>query len=97
MTDIAKLTGVSQSTVSLVLNNATGAKFSESTRNKVLKAAHDLGGQLPRRIHYYPATGKVVRRLLGTSESSAVAREETEYVSRLSSRKAGGEIELFNE
>src|ERR1700761_9303017 len=46
MTDIAKLTGVSQSTVSLVLNNATGAKFSETTRNKVLKAAHDLGYRL---------------------------------------------------
>ncbi len=43
MTDIAKLTGVSQSTVSLVLNNATGAKFSDATRNKVLKAAQDLG------------------------------------------------------
>ncbi len=38
-------------------------------------AAQDLGGQLPRRIHYTPATGKVVRRLLGTGESSAVARE----------------------
>jgi chemotaxis protein CheD len=59
--------------------------------------AQDLGGSLPRRIHYYPATGKVVRRLLGTGESYAVAREETEYVSRLSSRKTAGEIELFNE
>jgi LacI family transcriptional regulator len=46
MTDIAKFTGVSQSTVSLVLNNATGAKFSENTRKKILKAAHDLGYRL---------------------------------------------------
>jgi chemotaxis protein CheD len=60
-------------------------------------AAQDLGGQLPRRIHYYPATGKVVRRLLGTGESSAVAREETEYVSRLSSRTMAGVIQLFDE
>lgn len=60
-------------------------------------AAQDLGGQLPRRIHYTPATGKVVRRLLGTGESSAVAREETEYVSRLSSRTMAGEIQLFDE
>lgn len=59
--------------------------------------AQDLGGQLPRRIHYYPATGKVVRRLLGTGESYAVAREETEYVSRLSSRTMAGEIQLFDE
>lgn len=60
-------------------------------------AAEDLGGQLPRRIHYYPATGRVVRRLLGTGETSAVAREETEYVSRLSSRSMAGEIQLFDE
>jgi len=59
--------------------------------------AQDLGGQLPRRIHYYPATGKVVRRLLGTSESRAVAREETEYVSRLSTRTTAGDIELFGD
>ncbi|WP_244140237.1 MULTISPECIES: LacI family DNA-binding transcriptional regulator [unclassified Caballeronia] len=43
MTDIAKLTGVSQSTVSLVLNNASGAKFSDVTRDKVLRAAQELG------------------------------------------------------
>lgn len=49
MTDIAKLTGVSQSTVSLVLNNATGAKFSDTTRNKVLKAAQDLGYRMTTR------------------------------------------------
>jgi len=46
MTDIAKVTGMSQSTVSLILNNATGAKFSEATRAKVLKAAVDLGYRL---------------------------------------------------
>ncbi len=49
MTDIAKVTGVSQSTVSLVLNNATGAKFSDATRNKVLKAAQDLGYRMTTR------------------------------------------------
>ena len=59
--------------------------------------AQDLGGQLPRRIHYYPATGRVVRRLLGASETSVIAREENEYVNRLSSRTMAGEIQLFDE
>lgn len=59
--------------------------------------AQDLGGQLPRRIHYNPATGKVIRRLLGSGESGSVVREETEYVSRLSSRAMAGEIQLFDE
>jgi chemotaxis protein CheD len=60
-------------------------------------AAQDLGGQLPRRIHYHPASGKVVRRLLGTGESNAVVREEKEYGSRLSTRTVAGEIQLFND
>jgi chemotaxis protein CheD len=88
--------------------NVTDAKNKIGTENaefirRYLEAeglrcvAQDLGGQLPRRIHYRPATGKVVRRLLGTSESSAIAREETEYVSRLSVRTTGGEIQLFDE
>jgi chemotaxis protein CheD len=58
--------------------------------------AQDLRGQLPRRIHYTPASGKVIRRLLGTGDSFAVAREEKEYVSRLSQRSTGGEIQLFD-
>src|ERR1700722_18779042 len=49
MMDIAKAVGVSQSTVSLVLNDAVGAKFSESTRSKVLDAARTLGYQLSER------------------------------------------------
>ncbi len=56
---------------------------------------HDLGGQLPRRIHYFPQTGRVVRRLLGNNDASAVVREEEEYVGRLSKRPVAGEIELF--
>jgi chemotaxis protein CheD len=59
-------------------------------------AVRDLGGLLPRRIHYHPATGKVIRRLLGKSETTAVAREENEYGSRLSTRSTGGSIELFD-
>ena len=58
-------------------------------------AAQDLGGDYPRRIQYRPADGKVVRKLLGTVDKYSVTREETEYASRLSERKTGGEIELF--
>ncbi|ABB12484.1 substrate-binding domain-containing protein [Burkholderia sp. Ac-20384] len=51
MTDIAKLAGVSQSTVSLVLNNAAGTKFSDATRDKVVKIAQELGYRfLPREV-----------------------------------------------
>jgi chemotaxis protein CheD len=60
-------------------------------------AAQDLGGTLPRRIHYNPANGKVVRRLLGTSERYAVNREEHDYETRLLSQRTSGDIQLFGE
>ena len=60
-------------------------------------AASDLGGTLPRRIHYYPATGRVVRRLLGSSERYTVDREELDYGSGLQQPQPAGEIELFEE
>jgi chemotaxis protein CheD len=60
-------------------------------------AAQDLGGTLPRRIHYHPANGKVVRRLLGTSERYAVNREEHDYETRLLSQRTSGDIQLFGE
>lgn len=49
MTDIAKIVGVSQSTVSLVLNRMSGAKLSAATRERVQGVARDLGYQLTRR------------------------------------------------
>ena len=57
--------------------------------------AQDLEGRFPRRIQYNPLTGRVVRKLLGTGETSSVAREETEYASRLTTHKTSGDIELF--
>ncbi len=41
--DIARTAGVSQSTVSFVLNGRTDMPIRESTRERVLKAANDLG------------------------------------------------------
>ena len=60
-------------------------------------AAKDLGGTLPRRIEYYPSTGRVVRRLLGRSEGFAVDREERDYAKRLVKQRSAGEIELFGD
>lgn len=49
MTDVAKAAGVSQSTVSMVLNNVSGARLSDQTRAKVLGMAVSLGYRMPRR------------------------------------------------
>jgi LacI family transcriptional regulator len=49
MTDIARVAGVSQSSVSLVLNNMTGARIAGTTRERVLRAAAEIGYMLPTR------------------------------------------------
>ena len=61
-------------------------------------AAQDLKGDYPRRIEYSPDTGKVVRRILGRTDSEPIVREETEYATSISkTRKVAGEVELFGD
>ena len=47
MTDIARIAGVSQSSVSLVLNEMSGSRISAETQMKVRQAAHKIGYRLP--------------------------------------------------
>lgn len=47
MMDVARAAGVSQSSVSLVLNGMTGARIADTTRERVISAARDLGYTLP--------------------------------------------------
>jgi chemotaxis protein CheD len=58
-------------------------------------AAQDLGGTYPRRIIYFPMTGKVVRRFLTGNDSESALREETDYASTLRTRPSKSDIELF--
>jgi LacI family transcriptional regulator len=47
MMDIARIVGVSQSSVSLVLNEMSGARISADTRNRVRQVAREIGYALP--------------------------------------------------
>jgi LacI family transcriptional regulator len=47
MTDVARIAGVSQSSVSLVLNEMTGSRISAETQNRVFEAARQIGYALP--------------------------------------------------
>lgn len=47
MTDVARIAGVSQSSVSLVLNAMSGARISDTTRLRVMEAARQIGYALP--------------------------------------------------
>lgn len=54
-----------------------------------------LGGKLPRRIHYYPDTGKVMLRALKRREDMLVVEEEKKFESSLHKKPIEGEIDLF--
>ena len=60
MIDVAAEAGVSQTTVSLVLNHADGARLSPQTRARVMKAAAKLGYQLVRRGLAPPSTAPTI-------------------------------------
>ncbi|HEY4925242.1 MAG TPA: LacI family DNA-binding transcriptional regulator [Roseiarcus sp.] len=47
MTDVAQIAGVSQSSVSLALNEMVGARISQATRVRVIEAARSIGYELP--------------------------------------------------
>ncbi|MGA2041970.1 MAG: LacI family DNA-binding transcriptional regulator [Roseiarcus sp.] len=52
MTDVAQIAGVSQSSVSLALNQMIGARISEATRARVIEAARSIGYELPAARRY---------------------------------------------
>jgi chemotaxis protein CheD len=58
-------------------------------------AAQDLRGQLPRRINYFPGTGKVtVKKLKRQDDTLMVQREEQELVQALLNQRAPSKLEL---
>lgn len=48
---VAERAGVSQATVSMILNRRNNVSFSEETIEKVERAARELGYELPHRKH----------------------------------------------
>ncbi|MDA8231628.1 MAG: chemoreceptor glutamine deamidase CheD [Magnetospirillum sp.] len=58
-------------------------------------AAEDLGGPHPRRIHFFPRLGKVVRLFLKKDVERAVLNRELVYRSRLRDVPVEGDVELF--
>lgn len=55
----------------------------------------DLGGLLPRRVNFFPATGRVLRRLLRREDISSTATREMRFLTRLQRVRVEGKVELF--
>jgi chemotaxis protein CheD len=58
-------------------------------------AAHHLRGTLPRRVHYFPITGRVMLLELRRTEEAAVVRSEGLYKSKIETEPVAGSAELF--
>ncbi len=58
-------------------------------------AAKHVGGFLPRRIHYFPRTGKVQMLQLRRSTDEAVFKAEQELRSRIAIKPVEGGVDLF--
>lgn len=65
------------------------------TKEGLRISSQDLGGDYPRRVHYYPDTGKVMMRALRRKEDMKIVEEEKKYASTLLQKPVEGEIDLF--
>jgi chemotaxis protein CheD len=57
--------------------------------------AQDLGGDRPRKVVYFPMTGRVRMKALRPIENRSIADREQLYLARLRREQDGGEIEMF--
>lgn len=57
--------------------------------------AEDLLDIYPRKVYFWPSTGKVFVKKLKTLHNDTVFKREQEYSSKLSNEKATGTIDLF--
>jgi len=92
-----KLFGGGRILASLTDVGARNAEFvREYLKSEGLEvAAEDLGDIYPRRIIYFPETGKVRVRRLQPLEATAIAERERRYQGDLSRHSGGGDVELF--
>ncbi len=61
----------------------------------LVAVAEDLGGTHPRKVNYFPKTGKVMVRRLRALQNRAIADREKKYAVTLSRKEVPGDIELF--
>ncbi len=57
--------------------------------------AEDLEDIFPRKVYFFPRTGKVLVKKLRQLHNNTLANREQDYANRLSSKPLSGEIELF--
>ena len=62
---------------------------------KIRVVAEDLNDVHPRKVYFFPRSGKVLVKKLMQTHNDTLAKREIEYASRLKKAPVGGEIDLF--
>jgi chemotaxis protein CheD len=75
-------------------NAAFVMQFLKTERIPVL--AEDLNDIHPRKVYYFPRTGKVLVKKLKQLNNNTLVNREQDYASRLQSTAVGGDVELFS-
>lgn len=57
--------------------------------------AEDLNDIYPRKVYFFPRTGKVLVKKLMQTYNDTLARRELDYASRLKVQQVGGDVDLF--
>jgi chemotaxis protein CheD len=74
-------------------NAAFVTSFLKTERIPVM--AEDLNDVYPRKVYFFPRTGKVLVKKLMQTHNDTLAKRELDYASRLKVAPVGGEIDLF--
>lgn len=59
-------------------------------------AAENLGGIHPRKIYYFPKTGKVMMKRITSLHNDTIIKREAEYRRNIETEPVSGDIELFD-
>ncbi|MBQ5948132.1 chemoreceptor glutamine deamidase CheD [Massilia sp. ST3] len=68
-------------------------QFLKTERIPVL--AEDLNDIYPRKVYFFPKTGKVLVKKLMQTQNDTLAKRELDYAKRLKVEPVGGDIDLF--
>ncbi|MDQ6988623.1 MAG: chemoreceptor glutamine deamidase CheD [Mariprofundaceae bacterium] len=56
---------------------------------------HHVGGNAPRKIYYFPQTGRVLMKTLKSMHVNKICEREANYLHTIDSKPVSGEVDLF--
>jgi len=64
-------------------------------RESIALKAQDLLDIYPRKVYYFPATGRTLVKKLHSVHNDTIVQREQQYISRIRSSDVQGDVELF--